>query len=78
MLKQFEIKKKNKCFLIEIVLKFVLKTISNLYLRTKKMYIYFLDIVLQSIILSLMLKEGQSRNRNREHVYMKRRCSSWL
>ena len=76
MLKQFEILKKNKCFLIEIVLKFVLKTISNLYLRTKKMYIYFLDIVLQSIILSLMLKEGQSRNRNREHVYMKRRCSS--
>lgn len=76
MLKQFEIKKKNKCFLIEIVLKFVLKTISNLYLRTKKMYIYFLDIVLQSIILSLMLKEGQIRNRNREHVYMKRRCSS--
>ena len=63
-------------FFDRIVLKFVLKTISNLYLRTKKMYIYFLDIVLQSIILSLMLKEGQSRNRNREHVYMKRRCSS--
>ena len=34
-------------------------------------------LVLQSIILSLMLKEGQ-RNRNREHVYMKRRFSSWL